>query len=94
MFSFKRVSRESQANVVVVVSAIGWKGDRQKEKTLTGFYLACEDAVHEIRNCGGIFENIVDELFVEFRVTRPSSESWSVSEAWSRSAKRAGRVAR
>ena len=82
---FKKVRTESQADVVIVVSIYGWRGDKRLQpRTIRGFFrVKGEDALWDIQ-CGGRGLDVLsDRVFKDFK--HPEGQSWSISECWSRS---------
>ena len=85
----KRVRTEREANIVVVASLYGWRGDTRLEpKTIRGYYKANENEQWDISNGGALQSELADKLFAEFKAKRPAKQWWSISETWSRRASR------
>lgn len=81
----KVVKRESQANIVVVAMAYGWKGEKKlKMRSLKCRVKANSTELWEIENGGGLHDWIVEKMEKDLRDANPK-QSWSVSESWTRS---------
>ncbi len=82
-----KVKTQKMANVVVVVVASGWRGDRNLGlRTIRGIYQAGEDALNDIHNAGPLLNRLADECFAEWSAKQPAGQEWSVSECSSRNA--------